>query len=89
MESGQRKLIPQTFLSSDLATSDDKTVLVEQGDFIKALRELVPSVSEKEMEEYRRVQEKFSGDKEKEKEKDREMMSEGNKSKGKGKAREM
>lgn len=43
-----------------MATHEDIEVLVTQADFDDALRNLVPSVSQAEMEHYRRVQMQFS-----------------------------
>nr|CAG8450293.1 2321_t:CDS:10 [Entrophospora candida] len=43
-----------------LATAEDTLVEVTQEDFDKALKELIPSVSEKELEHYRMVQMKFA-----------------------------
>ncbi len=52
-------LTPQYFLA-EMASSADIDVLVSQDDFDSALRELVPSVSQDEMEHYARVQRQFS-----------------------------
>lgn len=46
---------------SELASPEEINVRVNRRDFEEALRELVPSVSEAEMEHYRRVQGQFSG----------------------------
>ncbi|KAM0745708.1 AAA-domain-containing protein [Meredithblackwellia eburnea MCA 4105] len=54
-------LTPQYYLA-ELATPEEIAVLVAQQDFEAALSELVPSVSQAEMEHYRRVQKEFSGD---------------------------
>ncbi|CDZ96282.1 Peroxisome assembly factor 2 containing the AAA-type ATPase domain [Phaffia rhodozyma] len=51
-------LSPQYYLS-ELARPEEIAVLVSQEDFDLALRELIPSVSETEMEHYRRVQKQF------------------------------
>lgn len=53
-------MTPQYYLS-ELATPEEIEVRVSRSDFEGALRELVPSVSEQEMEHYRRVQAQFSG----------------------------
>lgn len=52
-------LTPQYYLS-EIATPADIEVLVSEEDFSSALRELVPSVSEAEMEHYARIQQRFS-----------------------------
>ncbi|KAI0806992.1 AAA-domain-containing protein [Fomes fomentarius] len=52
-------LTPQYYLG-ELATSAETEVLVSEEDFHAALRELVPSVSQEEMEHYARVQQRFS-----------------------------
>lgn len=44
---------------SHLATPDDTVVQVEEVDFVKALDELIPSVSATELAHYSRVREKF------------------------------
>lgn len=44
---------------SRLATKEEIMVQVEEIDFVKALEELVPSVSATELEHYQRVREKF------------------------------
>ena len=53
-------LTPQYYLG-ELATSAETEVLVSEDDFNAALRELVPSVSQAEMEHYARIQQRFSG----------------------------
>lgn len=52
-------MTPQYYLS-ELASSEETDVLVQQQDFEVALGELVPSVSQSEMEHYGRVQQQFS-----------------------------
>ncbi|KAI0948498.1 hypothetical protein AcV7_009223 [Taiwanofungus camphoratus] len=52
-------LTPQYYLA-ELATSAETEVLVSQEDFDFALRELVPSVSQAEMDHYARIQQRFS-----------------------------
>ncbi|KAH9951413.1 AAA-domain-containing protein [Amylocystis lapponica] len=52
-------LTPQYYLG-ELATAADIEVLVSQDDFDSALRELVPSVSQAEMEHYAHIQRRFS-----------------------------
>ncbi len=54
-------LTPQYYLS-ELAKPSDVEVVVTQEDFELSLRSLVPSVSPAEMEHYRRVRKRFSGD---------------------------
>lgn len=53
-------LTPQYFLA-EMATVEDREVLVCQQDFESALRDLTPSVSQSEIEHYRFVQRRFSG----------------------------
>lgn len=43
-----------------MASSDDTDVLVSQTDFEHAFRDLVPSVSQSEMDHYRHIQQRFS-----------------------------
>ncbi|KAH9830946.1 AAA-domain-containing protein [Rhodofomes roseus] len=52
-------LTPQYYLA-ELATPAEMEVLVMQQDFTAALKELVPSVSQAEMEHYAQVQQRFS-----------------------------
>ncbi|KZT66717.1 AAA-domain-containing protein [Daedalea quercina L-15889] len=52
-------LTPQYYLA-ELATPAEMEVLVTQRDFEAALKELIPSVSQAEMEHYARVQQRFS-----------------------------
>ncbi|OCH95204.1 AAA-domain-containing protein [Obba rivulosa] len=52
-------LTPQYYLA-ELATAAETEVLVSQEDFEAALVELVPSVSQAEMEHYARIQQRFS-----------------------------
>ncbi|KAL1722738.1 P-loop containing nucleoside triphosphate hydrolase protein [Schizophyllum commune] len=52
-------LTPQYYLA-ELASSKEIEVLVREEDFEVALRNLVPSVSQAEMEHYREVQKRFS-----------------------------
>ncbi|KAJ3192813.1 peroxisomal assembly protein [Irineochytrium annulatum] len=52
------EITPPYYLEA-MATDEEKTVLVEDVDFMKALGELTPSVSLKDLEHYARVQEKF------------------------------
>jgi peroxin-6 len=54
-------LTPQYFLS-EMATPQDIEVLVSRDDFEMALKALVPSVSQAEMDHYARVQRQFSQD---------------------------
>ncbi|KAJ8699681.1 peroxisomal assembly protein [Pleurotus ostreatus] len=52
-------LIPQYYLA-EMATPEEIDVLVTKEDFDIALKNLVPSVSQSEMEHYARVQQRFS-----------------------------
>ncbi|KAF9451245.1 AAA-domain-containing protein [Macrolepiota fuliginosa MF-IS2] len=52
-------LTPQYYLA-EMALPDDIQVQVSKEDFLQALRNLVPSVSQAEMEHYARVQNQFS-----------------------------
>ncbi|RPD65775.1 AAA-domain-containing protein [Lentinus tigrinus ALCF2SS1-7] len=54
-------LTPQYYLG-ELATAAETEVLVSEEDFSAALRELVPSVSQEEMEHYARIQQRFSNE---------------------------
>ncbi|GAA5840290.1 hypothetical protein JCM11251_006686 [Rhodosporidiobolus azoricus] len=54
-------LIPQYYLA-EMATSAEIEVLVAQQDFDAALSELVPSVSQAEMQHYATVQQRFSAE---------------------------
>lgn len=54
-------LTPQYYLA-EMATPVETDVLVSREDFELALRELVPSVSQGEMEHYAEVQRKFAND---------------------------
>lgn len=53
-------LTPQYYLA-ELAEPSDTDILVSFRDFESALQELVPSVSQSELEHYKTVQQKFSG----------------------------
>lgn len=55
----QYPLTPQYYLS-EMASPSDTDVLVNQGDFLEALKDLVPSVSEAELEHYKEVQKRFT-----------------------------
>ena len=52
-------LTPQYYLA-EMASPEDIEVLVHQDDFDSALLNLIPSVSQDEMEHYARVQQQFS-----------------------------
>ena len=52
-------LTPQYYLA-EMASLEEIEVLVSQGDFESALKDLIPSVSQAEMEHYARVQQQFS-----------------------------
>jgi peroxin-6 len=54
-------MTPQYYLA-EIATAEEMQVLVSQADFDRALANLVPSVSEAEMEHYGKIQKKFSQD---------------------------
>ncbi|KAF8311552.1 AAA-domain-containing protein, partial [Clavulina sp. PMI_390] len=54
-------LTPQYYLA-EMATPEEIDVLVSRVDFELALSELVPSVSQQEMDHYREVQKKFASD---------------------------
>ena len=58
-------LTPQYYLA-EMATLEETEVLVSRDDFERAFRDLVPSVSQSEMEHYAAVQQKFSRKKVKE-----------------------
>ena len=58
LASGKLK-ISTAYFFDHFATKEDVAVLVEEEDFIHAERELVPSVSVKELEHYKRVREQF------------------------------
>ncbi|EJD02070.1 AAA-domain-containing protein [Fomitiporia mediterranea MF3/22] len=57
----QYPLTPQYYLS-ELASPRETDVVVSEIDFKEALQELVPSVSQAEMEHYNEIQQRFSGD---------------------------
>ncbi|CAG8446247.1 7060_t:CDS:10 [Dentiscutata erythropus] len=52
--------VTSQYYLNHIATSEDTLVEVTQEDFEKALQELIPSVSEKELEHYRMVQMRFT-----------------------------
>jgi peroxin-6 len=52
-------LVPQYYLA-ELATPEEIDVLVSEEDFQAALEALVPSVSQSEMDHYRKIQERYS-----------------------------
>lgn len=54
----QYPITPQYYLG-ELASSSEMNVVVEEQDFREALRELVPSVSQSELEHYGRLQQNF------------------------------
>src|SRR5271167_400575 len=51
--------ISTAYFFDHYATKEDVAVLVTEEDFMAAQRELIPSVSAKELEHYRRVREQF------------------------------
>src|SRR2546423_8746880 len=54
------KPINSQYYLNHLATPEDTLVEVNQNDFERALDELIPSVSEKELEHYKMVQMRFT-----------------------------
>jgi peroxin-6 len=52
--------ITAQYYLAEMATPQDVDVVVAQADFLKAVKNLVPSVSESEMEHYLAVQKQFS-----------------------------
>ena len=58
----QYPISPQYYLG-EIASASEMNVVVEEIDFYDALRELVPSVSQSEMEHYSRIQQKFRNSK--------------------------
>ncbi|KAH8593576.1 hypothetical protein B0O99DRAFT_626614 [Bisporella sp. PMI_857] len=64
LQDGKPK-ISTAYFFDHYATKEDVAVLVEEEDFIAAERELVPSVSVKELEHYKRVREQFEKPEEK------------------------
>ena len=54
-------MTPQYYLA-ELAKPEEISVLVGQQDFEEALRELVPSVSQAELEHYAAVQQRFANE---------------------------
>src|SRR2546430_17381868 len=54
------KPINSQYYLNHLATPEDTLVEVNQNDFERALAELIPSVSEKELEHYKMVQMRFT-----------------------------
>ena len=55
----QYPMVPQYYLS-ELANPNETEVILSYVDFQEALNELVPSVSQSEMEHYNRIQRTFS-----------------------------
>lgn len=55
--------VTSQYYLSHLVTPDEIAVQVEEIDFIKALDELIPSVSATELEHYSKVREKFEKEK--------------------------
>ena len=54
----QYPITPQYYLG-EIANPSEMNVVVEEQDFREALNELVPSVSQSELEHYGRIQRKF------------------------------
>ncbi|KAF7722547.1 peroxisomal assembly protein [Apophysomyces ossiformis] len=85
-ENPEKPITAQYFLSH-LATPEDIVVQVEEIDFIKALDELVPSVSATELAHYTKVREKFEQNNDDGKQEEQEEGLKPKKDKGKGKQR--
>ncbi|KAG2181260.1 hypothetical protein INT43_008843 [Umbelopsis isabellina] len=87
------KSITAQYYLAHLATPEDILVQVTEQDFIKALEELIPSVSASELEHYKTVRERFEKkDDEEEEEAEQQVVQQPaqpskGKGKGKGKAR--
>ncbi|KAI9033810.1 P-loop containing nucleoside triphosphate hydrolase protein [Phycomyces nitens] len=79
---GLPDVVTAQYYLSHLATPEDIVVQVEEVDFVKALEELIPSVSATELAHYSKVREKFEQVKEEEEE---DVEVEPKKDKGKGK----
>jgi peroxin-6 len=71
-----KKEISTAYFFDHFAENGDVEVVVEEGDFVAAERELVPSVSEGELVHYKRVRAQF------------EKVEEGKEGEGKGKGKE-
>jgi len=52
--------ITPAYYLDNMAEESEKTVQVTKEDFQRALDELIPSVSEKDLEHYREIQQRFS-----------------------------
>lgn len=81
LSSGKSK-ISTAYFFDHYASKEDVAVMVMEEDFLNAERELVPSVSAKELEHYRRVREQFEKVEEKPNPQGREQS-------GKGKGKEI
>lgn len=80
--------ISTAYFFDHFATKEDVAVLVEEEDFVAAERELVPSVSAKELEHYGKVREQFEKVEDKENDSRHKMEENGNGiGNGKGKAK--
>jgi len=60
-KTGGTALTPQYYIE-EMVSSKDKAVLVSQLDFEQALQDLVPSVTQSELDEYANIQRRFSRD---------------------------
>jgi peroxin-6 len=87
-ESGMHEssTITAQYYLAHLATPEDIMVQVTEQDFIRALHELIPSVSAAELDHYKSVRARFEK-KDDEEEKVEAPMPKASKGKGKGKAR--
>lgn len=79
-------IITAQYYLAHLATPEDTMVQVTEQDFVRALHELIPSVSAAELDHYKSVRARFEK-KEDEEEKVEAPMPKASKGKGKGKAR--
>jgi peroxin-6 len=79
-----KPLTPQYYLSA-MAEPHETDVLVTEEDFLAALSELTPSVSQEEMKHYDKVQQVFASETLNSKGKKKEVQVDG---KGKGRARD-
>ena len=86
MSQGKNK-ISTAYFFDHFATKEDVAVLVEEADFVAAEKELVPSVSLKELEHYKRVRAQFEKVEDtKEQDKPKSNGNTNGNGKGKGKA---
>jgi peroxin-6 len=59
-QDGHPHLLTPRYYLAEMATPEDTDVRVCQKDFDQAFRDLVPSVSQPEMDHYARIQQQFS-----------------------------